>query len=121
MALDRYVTFAGREERRRDRRRPAEVQTLGKVLGSANHVFLDNPMQDSKRTSTEELEERERTLAQREKLTLKKLEELAEREAVFEARVKDLKRRERAVAQQWLPNREGSIGDRDQDGQSPDR
>ena len=55
-------------------------------------------MPDPKRTSVEELKERERILAQREKLTLKKMEELAQREAALEMRRKDLKRRERAVA-----------------------
>lgn len=55
-------------------------------------------MPDPKRTSVEELKERERILAQREKLTLKKMEELAQREADLDVRRKDLKRRERAVA-----------------------
>ncbi|MFQ6128971.1 MAG: hypothetical protein ACE5QW_08735 [Thermoplasmata archaeon] len=55
-------------------------------------------MRGLKQTSMEELEERERILAQREKLTLKKMEELAEREAALEMRRKILEKRERAVA-----------------------
>lgn len=65
---------------------------------SRNNILVEDLMPDPKRTSVEELKERERILAQREKLTLKKMEELAQREAALEMGRKDLKRRERAVA-----------------------
>ncbi|MCK4367304.1 MAG: hypothetical protein KAW84_05100 [Thermoplasmata archaeon] len=71
---------------------------MERYLVPPNHIFVEDLMPDPKRISVEELEERERILAKRERLTLKKMEELAEREADLDVRTKDLKRRERAVA-----------------------